>query len=161
VRAEIAPLLNSPLNTRDMLVLRQETGPGRNLALVLLLAAACATKGLTALQADRSDYDMSRVVGSKNWLSYAKVTKKTVFSRFNVNRWSNVKEHFGNEQPVSDSDEYSDSEAAELDESIVKCFQEHEVMSITTLDGVDFDLCDGCGATYSQCGQRFYRCENL
>jgi hypothetical protein len=39
-RSEVAPLLDGPYSTNDTLVLRAETGPGRNLGLVLLLAAA-------------------------------------------------------------------------------------------------------------------------
>jgi hypothetical protein len=159
VRREIAPMLDSDHNIRDSIILRRDTGPGRSLALILMLAAACATVGMGTLRAERAQYDLTRLIASRNWLSYTKATKRTYFSRFTLNRWSSIKECFNDDQPVSDSDEYDDSEATELDESIIKCFQEHDVMSISTLDGVDFDLCDGCGASFNTCGQRFYRCE--
>ena len=61
VLSEVAPLLDGPYNSNDTLLLRAETGAGRNLGLVLLLAAATvAGGGLAALKAERAELDDSR-----------------------------------------------------------------------------------------------------
>ena len=56
-------------------MIRAETGPGRNLIMVLLIAAACGRGGLAALQAERSDFDKSRANPTRNWISWVKKVK--------------------------------------------------------------------------------------
>ncbi len=77
VLSEVAPLLDGPYNSNDTLLLRAETGPGRNLGLVLLLAAAAVgVGGLAALKAERAEFDDSRTTRTRNWIGAAAATAR-------------------------------------------------------------------------------------
>ena len=94
VLSEVAPLLDGPYNSNDTLLLRAETGPGRNLGLVLLLAAAAVgVGGLAALKAERAAFDDSRTVRTRNWIGWAKRVRRTspLLAGLSAGRWSAVR----------------------------------------------------------------------
>jgi hypothetical protein len=94
VLSEVAPLLDGPYNSNDTLLLRAETGPGRNLGLVLLLAAAAVSGGgLDALKAERSAFDDSRTTRTRNWIGWAKRVRRTspLLAGLSAGRWSAVR----------------------------------------------------------------------
>jgi hypothetical protein len=94
VLSEVAPLLDGPYNSNDTLLLRAETGPGRNLGCVLLLAAAAlGAGGLAALQAERAEFDASRTTRTRNWIGWAKRVRRTspFLARLSAARWSCVR----------------------------------------------------------------------
>jgi hypothetical protein len=151
VREEIVPLLDGPYNTRDTLLLRAETGAGRNLAMVLLLGAAVVTSGFSALIADRTVFDDSRVASTRSWIAWARQARKTSIFLTNLStaRWSSIKQAF-EEQP--------EDPIAELDAAIVECFQNHpDAISIATLEDEDI-TCECCDIAYVRCRLAFYNC---
>jgi hypothetical protein len=94
VRSEVAPLLDGPYNSNDTLMLRAETGPGRNLGLILLLAAAAVgVGGLAALKAERAAFDDLRTTRSRNWIGWTKRVRRTspLLAGLSAGRWSTVR----------------------------------------------------------------------
>jgi hypothetical protein len=94
VLGEVAPLLDGPKNSNDTLLLRAETGPGRNLTYVLLLAAAAvASGGLAALKAERAEFDDSRTTPTRNWIGWAKRVRRTspLLAGLSAARWSCIR----------------------------------------------------------------------
>jgi hypothetical protein len=154
VLREVAPLLDGPYNSNDTLLLRAETGPGRNLGLVLLLAAAAvASGGLAALKAERAEFDDSRTTPTRNWIGWAKRVRRTspLLVGLSAARWSSVRATiFQATDDVSEPDPSDD---------VVRCFQDHEdAVSIATLDD-DYLTCDCCDIAWTKCRLQFYRCQ--
>jgi hypothetical protein len=154
VRSEVAPLLDGPYNSNDTLMLRAETGPGRNLTYVLLLAAAAvASGGLAALKAERAEFDDSRTTPTRNWIGWAKRVRRTspLLVGLSAARWSSVRATiFQATDDVSEPDPSDD---------VVRCFQDHEdAVSIATLDD-DYLTCDCCDIAWTKCRLQFYRCQ--
>jgi hypothetical protein len=149
VLREVAPLLDGPYNSNDTLLLRAETGAGRNLGLVLLLAAATvAGGGLDALKAERAKFDDSRTARTRNWIGWAKRVRRTspLLAGLSTGHWSTVRAAIFTE-PGDPSDD------------VVRCFQDHEdAVSIATLDD-DYLTCDCCDIASTKCRLQFYRCQ--
>jgi len=155
VLREVAPLLDGPYNSNDTLLLRAETGPGRNLGLVLLLAAAAVgVGGLAALKAERAEFDHSRTTRTRNWMGWAKRVRRTspLLAGLSAARWSTMRAAiFQATDDVSEPDDPSDD--------VVRCFQDHEdAVSIATLDD-DYLTCDCCDIAWTKCRLQFYRCQ--
>ena len=151
VLSEVAPLLDGPYNSNDTLLLRAETGPGRNLGLVLLLAAAAVgAGGLAALKAERAEFDDSRTTRTRNWIGWAKRVRRTspLLAGRSAARWSTMRAAiFLATDDVSEPDPSDD---------VVRCFQDHEdAVSIATLDLT----CDCCDIAWNKCRLEFYRCQ--
>ena len=142
----IAPILNE--GNKDSFVLAQHTNDGKKLVAVLALAAMVATQGLTDVQNQRAKSDVGRQFGSKDWLSWVKAKPS---KEIRTTKWSNIKPYFQTEpqqhQVILDD---------ELDQSIIDCFQQHDVMSCCSTDV--FDDCAICGASYEKSNLQFYRC---
>ena len=154
VLSEVAPLLDGPYNSNDTLLLRAETGPGRNLGLVLLLAAAAVgVGGLAALKAERAEFDDSRTTRTRNWIGWAKRVRRTspLLAGRSAARWSTVRAAiFQVTDDVSEPDPSDD---------VVRCFQDHEdAVSIATLND-DYLTCDCCDIAWTKCRLQFYRCQ--
>ena len=154
VLSEVAPLLDGTYNSNDTLLLRAETGPGRNLGLVLLLAAAAVgVGGLAALKAERAEFDDSRTTRTRNWIGWAKRVRRTspLLAGLSAARWSSVRATlFQVTDDVSEPDPSDD---------VVRCFQDHEdAVSIATLDD-DYLTCDCCDIAWTKCRLQFYRCQ--
>ena len=152
--SEVAPLLDGPYNSNDTLLLRAETGPGRNLGLVLLLAAAAVgVGGLAALKAERAEFDDSRTTPTRNWIGWAKRVRRTspLLAGRSAARWSTMRAAiFQATDDVSEPDPSDD---------VVRCFQDHEdAVSIATLDD-DYLTCDCCDIAWTKCRLQFYRCQ--
>jgi hypothetical protein len=148
VRDEIAPILSSGVNTRDSLLIRVESGDGRNLSMILLLAAAVATSGFSVLQADRNAYDSVRTQSTRNWISFCKKGRKTCTSLcgLSTTKWSSIRQAFQEEDAMTD-----------LDDAIVACFQQHDdATSITDLDNLG--SCAVCDITYENAQCDFFEC---
>jgi hypothetical protein len=133
---------------------RTETGHGRNLGLVLLLAAATVgVGGLDALKAERTAFDDSRTTRTRNWIGWAKRVRRTspLLAGLSAGRWSTVRAAiFYVTNDVSESGDPSDD--------VVDCFQDHgDAVSIATLDDDDL-TCDCCGVAWTKCRLEFYRC---
>ena len=187
VLSEVAPLLDGPYNSNDTLLLRAETGPGRNLGLVLLLAAAAVgVGGLAALKAERAAFDDSRTVRTRNWIGWAKRVRRTspLLAGRSAARWSTMRaailqatdgvsergdaetdeyepaEHVSAEHVWSAEHEPCDDESrADPSDDVVRCFQNHDdAISIATLDD-DYLTCDCCGVAWTKCSLVFYRCQ--
>ena len=155
VLREVAPLLDGPYNSNDTLLLRAETGPGRNLGLVLLLAAAAVgVGGLAALKAERAEFDDSRTTRTRNWIGWAKRVRRTspLLAGLSAARWSSVRATiFQATDDVSEPDPSDD---------VVRCFQDHEdAVSIATLLDDDYLTCDCCDIAWTKCRLQFYRCQ--
>jgi hypothetical protein len=151
VRSEIAPVLNGCNNKRDTLLLKAESGPGRNMGLVLLLAAAVMTCGYSKLIDERQQYDASRVVSTRSWIAWAKQTRRSskCLSQHSTARWSSIKHAF---------DDVTEDPIAELDAAIVECFLKHpDAISIATLEDEDI-TCECCNIAYVRCRLAFYNC---
>ena len=155
VLSEVAPLLDGPYNSNDTLLLRAETGPGRNLGLVLLLAAAAVgVGGLAALKAERAAFDDSRTTRTRNWIGWAKRVRRTspILAGLSAVHWSTVRAAIFH---VTDDV----SETADPSDDVVNCFQLHgDAVSIATLDDDDL-TCDCCGVAWTKCSFVFYRCQ--
>ena len=155
VLSEVAPLLDGPYNSNDTLLLRAETGPGRNLGLVLLLAAAAVgVGGLAALKAERAEFDDSRTTRTRNWMGWAKRVRRTspLLAGLSAARWSTMRAALF--QATDDV-----SETADPSDDVVRCFQDHEdAVSIATLDD-DYLTCDCCDIAWAKCRLQFYRCQ--
>lgn len=155
VLREVAPLLDGPYNSNDTLLLRAETGPGRNLGLVLLLAAAAVgVGGLDALKAERAEFDDSRTTRTRNWIGWAKRVRRTspLLAGRSAARWSSVRATIF--QATDDV-----SEPGDPSDDVVRCFQDHEdAVSIATLDD-DYLTCDCCDIAWTKCRLQFYRCQ--
>ena len=154
VLSEVAPLLDGPYNSNDTLLLRAETGPGRNLGLVLLLAAAAVgVGGLAALKAERAEFDDSRTARTRNWIGWAKRVRRTspLLAGRSAARWSTMRAAiFQATDDVSEPDPSDD---------VVRCFQDHgDAVSIATLDD-DYLTCDCCDIAWTKCRLQFYRCQ--
>ena len=154
VLREVAPLLDGTYNSNDTLLLRAETGPGRNLGLVLLLAAAAVgVGGLAALKAERAEFDDSRTTPTRNWIGWAKRVRRTspLLAGLSAARWSTMRAAiFQATDDVSEPDPSDD---------VVRCFQDHEdAVSIATLDD-DYLTCDCCDIAWTKCRLQFYRCQ--
>jgi hypothetical protein len=176
VLSEVAPLLDGPYNSNDSLLLRAETGPGRNLGLVLLLAAATvAGGGLDALKAERAAFDDSLTLRTRNWVGWAKRVRRTspLLAGLSAGRWSTVRaailqatdgvsergdaetdeyepaEHVSAEHVWSAEHEPCDDESrADPSADVVRCFQDHgDAVSIATLDLT----CDCCDIAWTKC----------
>ena len=144
VHDHIAPILNE--GNKDSFVLAQQTSDGKMLIAVLILAALCATQGLNDVQEQRTQSDVGRLFGSKDWLSWAKAKPS---KDIKTSRWSNIKHYFDTApQEVAEDDQ--------LDQKIIDCFQQHDVMSCCSTDV--FDDCAICGASYEKSNLQFYRC---
>jgi hypothetical protein len=76
-RAEIAAILDAPFKARKTLMLRAESADGRTQGLILLLAASCASDGLSALQDERSTFDGTLTIKTRNWLSWAERARRS------------------------------------------------------------------------------------
>ena len=153
VLSEVAPLLDGTYNSNDTLLLRAETGPGRNLGLVLLLAAAAVgVGGLAALKAERAEFDDSRTTRTRNWIGWAKRVRRAspLLAGLSTARWSSVRATlFQVTDDVSEPDPSDD---------VVRCFQDHEdAVSIATLDD-DYLTSDCCDIAWTKCRLQFYRC---
>ena len=154
VLSDVAPLLDGTYNSNDSLLLRAETGHGRNLGLVLLLAAAAVgVGGLAALKAERAAFDDSRTTRTRNWIGWAKRVRRTspLLAGRSAARWSSVRATlFQVTDDVSEPDPSDD---------VVRCFQDHEdAVSIATLDD-DYLTCDCCDIAWTKCRLQFYRCQ--
>ena len=154
VLSEVAPLLDGPYNSNDTLLLRAETGPGRNLGLVLLLAAAAVgVGGLAALKAERAEFDDSRTTRTRNWIGWVKRVRRTspLLAGLSAARWSTMRAAlFQATDDVSEPDPSDD---------VVRCFQDHEdAVSIATLED-DYLTCDCCDIAWTKCRLQFYRCQ--
>jgi hypothetical protein len=187
VLSEVAPLLDGPYNSNDTLLLRAETGAGRNLGLVLLLAAATvAGGGLAALKAERAKFDDSRTARTRNWIGWAKRVRRTspLLAGLSAARWSAVRatlfrvnEPDEHEPDEHEADEYEPAEhvsaehvsaehesdehesRADPSDDVVRCFQDHgDAVSIATLDD-DYLTCDCCDIAWTKCRLQFYRCQ--
>jgi hypothetical protein len=187
VLSEVAPLLDGPYNSNDTLLLRAETGAGRNLGLVLLLAAATvAGGGLAALKAERAKFDDSRTARTRNWIGWAKRVRRTspLLAGLSAARWSAVRatlfrvnEPDEHEPDQHEADEYEPAEhvsaehvsaehesaehesRADPSDDVVRCFQDHgDAVSIATLDD-DYLTCDCCDIAWTKCRLQFYRCQ--
>ena len=186
VLSEVAPLLDGPYNSNDTLLLRAETGAGRNLGLVLLLAAATvAGGGLAALKAERAKFDDSRTARTRNWIGWAKRVRRTspLLAGLSAARWSAVRatlfrvnEPDEHEPDEHEADEYEPAEQpaehvsaehesaehesrADPSDDVVRCFQDHgDAVSIATLDD-DYLTCDCCDIAWTKCRLQFYRCQ--
>jgi hypothetical protein len=171
-RSQIAPILDSPFNTRGTMLIRAETGDGRTLGLVLLLAAACATDGLSAIQAERQEFDFGRTRKTRTWLSWAKRVRRHshLLTKHRLTSWSGIRHALFQDdkdtevQPIEeDEDERSSSEMQTQTGSVVfECFQDHgDAVSIHTLALDNDDLvCHCCGIAWTDCDRRFYDCPN-
>ena len=142
----IAPILNE--GNKDGFIFAQQTTEGKTLVAVLALAAMVASQGLNDVQEQRAKSDVGRQFGSKDWVSWAK-TKPS--KEIRTTKWSNIKPYFETEpqQPQVIEDD-------QLDQSIVDCFQQHDVMSCCSTDV--FGDCAICGAAYENSNLQFYRC---
>ncbi len=179
-------MLDGPYNSNDTLMLRAETGPGRNLIYVLLLAAAAvASGGLAALKDERAEFDDSRTTRTRNWIGWAKRVRRTspLLEILSAARWSTVRAAIF-QASVSDPgdaetderkrDEYEPSDhgsaehepgdgesRADSSDNVVRCFQNHDdAISIATLDD-DYLTCDCCGVAWTKCSLVFYRCQKF
>ena len=189
VLSEVAPLLDGPYNSNDTLLLRAETGPGRNLGLVLLLAAAAVgVGGLAALKAERAAFDDSRTTRTRNWIGWAKRVRRTspLLAGLSAGRWSAVRaaifqvtdvvsepgdtepgdtEPGDTESAAHGSPEPTDTKAehesrADPSDDVVRCFQDHgDAVSIATLLDDDYLTCDCCDIAWTKCRLQFYRCQ--
>ena len=182
VRSEIVPILDGPYNTTDTLLLRAETGHGRNLGIVLLLAAAAVGRGgLAALQAERAQFDESRTSRTRNWVGWAKRVRQTspLLAGLSAGRWSTVRaaifqatdvvsepgdagpgdtESAEHESAPTDHESAEHESRADPSDDVVRCFQDHEdAVSIATLTD-DYLTCDCCGVAWTKCRLEFYRC---
>ncbi len=159
-RTEIASILDAPLNARKTLMLRAETADGRTLGLVLLIAAAYATDGLSALQDDRASYDDSRTRPTRSWLSWAKRVRRSscLLTKHRVTSWSSIRPALF--QDKDDVQHIEDDEMETTTTSVVfECWQEHgDAVSIHTLSDADL-TCDCCGVAWTKCDRQFYRCQ--
>ena len=186
VLSEVAPLLDGPYNSNDTLLLRAETGPGRNLGLVLLLAAAAVgVGGLAALKAERAEFDDSLTLRTRNWIGWVKRVRRTspLLAGLSAARWSAVRatlfrvnEPDEHEPDEHEADEYEPAEQpaehvsaehesdehesrADPSDDVVRCFQDHgDAVSIATLDD-DYLTCDCCDIAWTKCRLQFYRCQ--
>ena len=140
----IAPILNEGNN--DGFILAQQTNDGKTLVAVLTLAAMVATQGLNDVQDQRFKSDIGRHVGSKDWISWAK-TKPS--KEIRTAKWSMLKPYFDTAPSESDEDD-------QLDQKIIDCFMEHDVMSCCSTDV--FDDCAICGTSCEKSNLQFYRC---
>ena len=119
-RSEVAPILDSAVNSRDTLLIRAEVGDGRTLGLILLLAAACAQDGLAALISERAEFDSTRAVRTRNWLSYTRRVRKQSPSlrKFSVARWSSIRRMIAEPEqgtdPVTEQNAEQDSDLESL-----------------------------------------------
>lgn len=146
---EVRPILDGVENKRDTLMLRAETGSGKNLAAVLLLAAAVMNHGMHALLMERAAFDETRTARTRNWIGWVKRVRRTspLFSCFSVNHWSSIRSIIIVGAP-------------DISETVVSCFKDHnDVMSISTLDDDDLS-CDCCGVSWIKCRYQFYRCKD-
>jgi hypothetical protein len=165
-RAEIAAILDAPFNVRKTLVLRAESGDGRTLGLILLLAAACATDGLSALQDERSTFDDALTIKTRNWISWAKRVRRSslLLTKHSLSSWSAIRPSLFTDAEVHDEVETVVVEnEGEMDTTtgsvVFECFQEHsDAVSIHSLDNDDL-TCDCCGIFWVQCRLKFYRCQ--
>ena len=185
VLSEVAPLLDGPYNSNDTLLLRAETGAGRNLGLVLLLAAATvAGGGLDALKAERAKFDDSRTARTRNWIGWAKRVRRTspLLAGRSAARWSTMRaailqatdgvsergdaetdeyepaEHGSAEHGSAEHEPCDDESRADPSDDVVRCFQDHgDAVSIATLDD-DYLTCDCCDIAWTKCSLVFYRC---
>jgi hypothetical protein len=158
-RSEIAEILDSPFNARRTLLLRAETADGRTLGLVLLLAAACASDGLSAIQADRASFDDSRTRPTQSWLSWGKRVRRSscLLTKHRVTSWSSIRPALFNKDGVQTL-EHDDMEST-TGSIVFDCWQEHgDADSIHTLSDADL-ACDCCGVAWTNCDQQFYRCQ--
>lgn len=159
-RSEIATILDAPLNARKTLMLRAETADGRTLGLVLLLAAACASDGLAALQTDRAAFDDERTRPTRSWLSWAKRVRRSssLLSKHSLVNWTTIRAALFNEDEVQTIVEHDDVQTT-TGSVVFECFQEHDdAVSIHTL-GDDDLVCDCCGVAWTNCDRQFYRCQ--
>ena len=140
----ISPILNEGI--KDGFILAQQTNDGKMLVAVLALAALCATQGLNDVQEQRAKSDVGRQFGSKDWLSWIK-TKPS--KDIKTTKWSMLKPYF-------DTAPKEVAEDDKLDQHIVDCFMEHDVMSCCSTDV--FNDCTICGASYEKSNLQFYRC---
>lgn len=158
-RSEIATILDSPSNVRRTMLMRAETADGRTLSLVLLLAASCATDGLSALQDERAEFDDSRTRKTRSWLSWAKRVRRSsgLLTKHSLASWSSIRPALF--QDKDDVQPIEDDEMETTTGSVVfECWQEHgDAVSIHTL--ADDDFCDGCTIAATMCDRQFYRCK--
>jgi hypothetical protein len=96
VLRDLLPVLDSPVNRHDRLLIRAETGDGRNLNHVMVIAMACGRDGLAVLQAERSEFDKERGNPTRNWISWVKKVKasktmSSVFSNLSAAHWSTAR----------------------------------------------------------------------
>jgi hypothetical protein len=160
-RSDIAAILDSPFNNRKTLLIRAETADGRTLGLILLLAASCATDGLSALQEERSTFDGKLAIKTRNWLSWAKRVRRTsvLLAKHSLSSWSTIRASLFTDDEVQTIVEHD----ADLDTTtgsvVFECFQEHsDAVSIHSLDNDDL-VCDCCGIWWVHCRLWFYRCQ--
>jgi hypothetical protein len=187
VLRDLLPVLDSPVNRHDRLLIRAETGAGRNLVNVLVIAMACGRDGLAVLQAERSEFDKERANPTRNWISWVKLSKTTspVFTNLSAARWSTARaaimyqatatEVVSSEPELGEEDggsaEQQDDDIqepccgshemrVELSDDVVECFQNHD-------DAVDISLalfpdyaqtCDSCAIDSSASPSAFYAC---
>lgn len=159
-RSEIATILDSPSNVRRTMLMRAETADGRTLSLVLLLAASCATDGLSALQDERAEFDDSRTRKTRSWLSWAKRVRRSsgLLTKHSLASWSSIRPALF--QDKDDVQPIEDDEMETTTGSVVfECWQEHgDAVSIHTLSDADL-TCDCCGVFVTKCDRQFYRCQ--
>ena len=159
-RSEIATILDSPSNARRTMLMRAETADGRTLSLVLLLAASCATDGLSALQDERAEFDDSRTRHTRSWLSWAKRVRRSsaLLTKHSLASWSSIRPALF--QDKDDVQPIEDDEMETTTTSVVfECWQEHgDAVSIHTLSDADL-TCDCCGISWTKCDRQFYRCQ--
>ena len=159
-RSEIAAILDAPFNARKALIMRAETADGRTLGLVLLLAAACATDGLSALQDERAEFDDSRTRHTRSWLSWAKRVRRSsaLLTKHSLASWRSIRPALFQDKDCVQALEHDDMLTA-TGAIVFECFQEHgEADSIHTLSDADL-TCDCCGVFVTKCDRQFYRCQ--
>jgi hypothetical protein len=187
VLRDLLPILDSPVNRHDRLLIRAETGAGKNLVNVMVIAMACGRDGLAVLQAERSEFDKSRANPTRNWISWVKLSKTTspVFTNLSAARWSTARAAIiyqatatelvssepelgkdGGSAAEQDDDDIqepccgSHEMRVDLSDDVVECFQNHD-------DAVDISLalfpdyaqtCDSCAIDSSASPSAFYSC---
>jgi hypothetical protein len=132
VRQSIAPLREEHA-IRNTILLPQQDAVGKSLNCILLLAAACAVEGLGALTRHRKQSDEQRRFGTRNWVSWVRGARKSspYLSSIHASRWSRVSAYCASPANTEDT------ALSDLDDTIVACFTNHEVESLSNLDGFD------------------------
>lgn len=171
---------------RDGMVLPASTAIGKKLRQVLVLAIAVQRHGIDLLVEARSGLDKMKVsrfkAPTKDWVSFLYWSlrqESPLFNGIKTTSWTQTKALFIvasklNERRVDqqnilaleENPTATDDDILSIPDSVVPCFQECDVVSITSTEMKKRDdtytegfICDVCAVEYSDCDLCFYHCQ--